>query len=365
MTAPAITVPSVQAAPLVVLPQSPSARTQVSFVPPMPDNDAPIAPPTAQIHSDPARAGSPPDVEPNRFPRAETPLAPPPSPIIQPRSRRSPESHVPPSPPRENPSPRAPLRAAVPMPERSGRPSSGPIHRPQPAQNTARNVSPVSPPRPTISMSVPPPPFAPAIPAIPAIPAPSRPGDNETTDAQAQISDDGDLDHPTVARVPIEIIENTSKTHVSPGMPMPDDLDAAGHAQDPGYAARSDLESRLRDTSPSATPVVSDAGFFAAPTDSEGEAVTFQAHERISRPAGFPAPSIHAGPPAPPSTPLVAPLVRDRSMLPLSTAPESLPPPRDGKRTSGPTPACPQCESPMAWVEEHLRFYCKSCRMYF
>jgi hypothetical protein len=52
--------------------------------------------------------------------------------------------------------------------------------------------------------------------------------------------------------------------------------------------------------------------------------------------------------------------------VPISTAPESLPPPT-AKQTAtvGPSPACPQCESPMVWVEEHLRFYCKSCKMYF
>jgi hypothetical protein len=51
---------------------------------------------------------------------------------------------------------------------------------------------------------------------------------------------------------------------------------------------------------------------------------------------------------------------------PLSTAPPSLPPPKTANiPATGPTPACPQCEAPMAWVEEHLRFYCKSCRMYF
>jgi hypothetical protein len=49
-----------------------------------------------------------------------------------------------------------------------------------------------------------------------------------------------------------------------------------------------------------------------------------------------------------------------------STAPSTLPPPRTAEpSSSGPSPACPQCESPMAWVEEHLRFYCKQCRMYF
>ena len=56
----------------------------------------------------------------------------------------------------------------------------------------------------------------------------------------------------------------------------------------------------------------------------------------------------------------------DERPSPLSTAPSSLPPPRITESVpSGPTPACPQCESPMVWVEEHLRFYCKECRMYF
>jgi hypothetical protein len=50
----------------------------------------------------------------------------------------------------------------------------------------------------------------------------------------------------------------------------------------------------------------------------------------------------------------------------ISTAPPSLPPPKKTvEMPSGPTPACPQCEAPMAWVEEHLRFYCKQCKMYF
>jgi len=57
---------------------------------------------------------------------------------------------------------------------------------------------------------------------------------------------------------------------------------------------------------------------------------------------------------------------RSAPKVPISTAPASLPPPKSAAiPASGPTPACPQCEAPMAWVEEHLRFYCKSCRMYF
>jgi hypothetical protein len=50
----------------------------------------------------------------------------------------------------------------------------------------------------------------------------------------------------------------------------------------------------------------------------------------------------------------------------MSTAPTNLAPPKaEEALASGPTPGCPQCEAPMAWVEEHLRFYCKQCRMYF
>jgi hypothetical protein len=66
---------------------------------------------------------------------------------------------------------------------------------------------------------------------------------------------------------------------------------------------------------------------------------------------------------APPQRPTPSP---DAKPVPLSTAPASLPPPKQAQPAqSGPTPACPQCEAPMAWVEEHLRFYCKQCRMYF
>lgn len=61
-----------------------------------------------------------------------------------------------------------------------------------------------------------------------------------------------------------------------------------------------------------------------------------------------------------------SPAPSEAPKIPISTAPDSLPPPTEKQAaTSGPSPACPQCEAPMAWVEEHLRFYCKSCRMYF
>jgi hypothetical protein len=64
--------------------------------------------------------------------------------------------------------------------------------------------------------------------------------------------------------------------------------------------------------------------------------------------------------------PAAEPASSSSTKLPVSTAPTSLPPPSEKQSaTSGPKPACPQCEAPMAWVEEHLRFYCKSCKMYF
>jgi hypothetical protein len=68
-----------------------------------------------------------------------------------------------------------------------------------------------------------------------------------------------------------------------------------------------------------------------------------------------------------PSAQVVAqPEERTSTQVPITTAPDDLPPPSEKQAaTSGPSPACPQCESPMAWVEEHLRFYCKACRMYF
>ncbi|MBA3540091.1 MAG: hypothetical protein H0T79_10720, partial [Deltaproteobacteria bacterium] len=93
------------------------------------------------------------------------------------------------------------------------------------------------------------------------------------------------------------------------------------------------------------------------------------------RPAPAPIPAAIAGPAAVAAAAAAAlsapvavaptPPPLEDPKIPISTAPQSLPPPIIKKVSSGPSPACPQCESPMAWVDEHLRFYCKSCRMYF
>lgn len=202
-------------------------------------------------------------------------------------------------------------------------------------------------------------PVIPAIPPIPALPKRAEP----SPESSAATHDLGDVDQATISRVPIEITDNASPTNVSYDMPTGADVaaddphassDAAGDARGASTGAAAHLRTTVPftvpDTQPTPEPLASlDSGPRIAP-DPDGEAVTIPARSRNREPA----------PTAPPH--------RDRAVpkLPISTAPESLPPPKDNKQqASGPSPACPQCESPMAWVEEHLRFYCKSCRMYF
>jgi hypothetical protein len=214
-------------------------------------------------------------------------------------------------------------------------------------------------------VTVPPPPNIP-IPAIPAIPPiPTIPKRAEPSPESPASGNPGDVDQATVSRVPIEITDNASPTNVSYEMPTGDEPAAedALSPRDPGARdgantgdpaarpahLRATVPFTVPDTQPTPERVASPDSDPRAP-DPDGEAVTVPARSRTR----------DAAPTAPPP--------RDRAMpkLPISTAPDSLPPPRDNKQqTSGPSPACPQCESPMAWVEEHLRFYCKSCRMYF
>ena len=305
------------------------ARTQVSLVPPMPDNDLPIGPPTAQIAGD-ARPESMQSAggDPTLFPRPETPLAPPPLPVPPPPGPRSRSDSQLPPPLRGTQLPRPPLRAAVPMPARAGR-ATGPIQPPLPGQTQPPPLG-SSQPLPTTLRGVPLPsaistshaglgiPAIPMIPAIPPIPAPRRP-DTDVTDPDGQ--SDADLDAATVSRVPIEVGEYDSQTNVSVDLPLP--VAVAGVDQPTILGPAVNVGSR---------PTGQLAEQPLAPSPSR----TVTPHGRGSMPN-----------------------------LPISTAPDSLPPPKDHKQALGPSPACPQCESPMAWVEEHLRFYCKSCRMYF
>jgi len=333
----------------VSLTPSPSFGTQVSLVPPMPEAH------DAAAENEEAMTGR--SVEINRFPRAETPLAPPPTPVAPPvRPRPEPPLAPPPIPPalrqpaapppppvaqrrpardsqpmprpardtqaprspRETESPRAAVRAVVPMPARPA---------PSPTRPPLAGASRVTPPRPTIHAPVAPPPSIPPIPALPRR-------------AETEVEPNApEHDAANGSRVPLAIDDHTSQTNVSQGMPEPEG-EAIGGTDDAPH---------VTDTSPSGQPMVSG--------EPERAADAPLAAPPVEQPAAVAAPAVAASPPP----------VRDRPMpkLPISTAPDSLPPPRDDKQATGPSPACPQCESPMAWVEEHLRFYCKSCRMYF
>jgi hypothetical protein len=370
------------------LPPGAAPRTQVSMVPPMPEHDVPVVPPVASpvasivppspglSDGSPEAAEAPANTEPNVVPvaedppqvprapvprpRVETPLAPPPPPVVpEPRSRRASPSL--PRPLHDTQSPRPGLRAAVPMPERTGRSAPGST-RPPPLAMAGPLGSPlrVAPPRPTMTASVAPPPSIPPIPAIPAIPMlPSR-AETDPHD-RAETFDQG-LDPITGSHDPIEIGDHTSQTNVSFGMVTAEEFEAAveavGAPLDPppgGSAGAAAAEIGFSETTTASEPL--------EPLDDADRALG--ASDTRSAPASPPA----GAPTSPLPSVAVAPdpLVRDRPMpkLPITTAPDSLPPPKDNKRQTGPSPACPQCESPMAWVEEHLRFYCKSCRMYF
>jgi hypothetical protein len=252
-------------------------------------------------------------------------------------------------------------------------------------------------PRPTISSPVVPPPGSPVIPVIPVLPAvrtvpaiptipaipairaipaiPPLPASMNRAETDPDVFDHA-VDQATISRAPLEIGDNTSQTNMPFGMMTTEEIDAAaddasalrvtsggagsGDASDAEvapHARPTEIGPVVPDTSPTGEPIGSLRG---------GEEVS--SPERTS--GSIPAPGPESSTPAMPvaiAIPAPTPVVRDRPMpkLPISTAPDSLPPPRDTKQQAGPSPACPQCESPMAWVEEHLRFYCKSCRMYF
>lgn len=130
--------------------------------------------------------------------------------------------------------------------------------------------------------------------------------------------------------------------------------------------ARYEEERRLGESATVAAPPLQGE----VPGD-DTDAIQTEARERIDdAPHDQIAPPPAKAEPAKPEPAKPAPQAPFKSLtaakLPITTAPASLPPPKSAQiPSSGPTPACPQCEAPMAWVEEHLRFYCRACRMYF
>lgn len=194
------------------------------------------------------------------------------------------------------------------------------------AQPSLATADPLRPSFPTMEHAVPPP---------PSVDNAVAPSVLSARDSNVRVQTD--VDEKTLAQPALDPETNTSV-----------ELDATAKASKPRFRTPTDL------------------GTIAPSWDREAESPATQpdAPETPVRPTTIE----HAAPPpasvgtssseepAPRTTP-----------IPLSTAPASLPPPRQSARaiTNGPIPACPQCDSPMGWVEEHLRFYCAQCRMYF
>jgi hypothetical protein len=203
---------------------------------------------------------------------------------------------------------------------------------------------------------------APGGPALPGLP-PVTPQPDETTDSEALALRAG-------TNSGMGVNEHTDMT----AMPIADDdPGAAMHTPPVDRESASDLAQTTArpKMDPEELEATNDIGKLAAafkaanasaPANHSDEAVTTTRREGAD---------VHAGSPRPESAGRrdSKPAIEDDpdalAKIPVTTASEDLPPPKEEKAAAGPQPACPQCEAPMAWVEEHLRFYCKSCRMYF
>jgi hypothetical protein len=290
----------------------------------------------------PARAGAEPPPPPPRRQARPTgdPQQPPPRPA---RATLPPPAPAPraPSDSQPPPTPARNLRAAVPMPER---PSS--TTRPPPiTASTLRAAPPSRIGKPTTI----PPPFV--IPPIPAI----RPGVPAMPATPAAASG------PTMPPAPVAMASPPVPKPLPPPEPRASSISdgtarMATEAGDTTSTTHGGYDKTADDSSPFAAALMAPG---PDTIDVAIDAVIPPASD--TSPTGEPVRGSHV------NGTTVSPVVpaTGAAKLPISTAPESLPPPREDPQQAGPTPACPQCESPMNWVEEHLRFYCKSCRMYF
>lgn len=173
-----------------------------------------------------------------------------------------------------------------------------------------------------------------------------------------------EIDHEAKAQYEESRRQSAGRAETATGFgepPTPDDTDAietAGRERVDAHATETAGRESLPPQQSQPPQRASQPSSTAQPRTSQPLIPNIPAIAPIAPRAAAPATATPAAPTTPtaPATP----------KLPISTAPASLPPPKTASLpTSGPSPACPQCESPMAWVEEHLRFYCKSCRMYF
>jgi hypothetical protein len=256
------------------------------------------------------------------------------------------------------------VRPVVPKPDPRGKSIVVPEHlragtepgTPPPSQPVPRSS------QPRISGIVPPPTISKTL----AHSVPPMPSDGES--GRAQTEDDDSLDEalrPTDYVAAVEIPDSDAISVVSPGVPRPRaDTDMRTGGNRIGDNTAVGLEAA---PPPPAILPGDDEEFNRAGSQSEYTSPTRlpDSLDDDDSSSKTPIPTLERI--TVPQTPIVdAPADRPATKPPVSTAPTSLPPPKKiAEVPSGPTPACPQCESPMAWVEEHLRFYCRECRMYF
>ncbi len=239
----------------------------------------------------------------------------------------------------------APARPAIPLPA---------LPRPKPPS--------LAPPRPAM-----PPPFdvlAPReIPKPPSLRPPTMPPPKSLVlpKVERAETDPNDLletrQHERADTSTKDDIVPATEDHTSPGTSLGADLPADATGVNPVVPQHDvDPTSETEPVAPPPTQTIAVA-VVPAPTPTM----------RKSGPLPTPTAPTPAAPPPITSSDTPPPVaVEPAPKIPISTASTSLPPPTVKQaQSSGPSPACPQCESPMVWVEEHLRFYCKSCRMYF
>jgi hypothetical protein len=287
------------------------------------------------------------------------------------------------------PKPVLPTRAPTPLPRSaigalSGIPTPAPVGGggpktigslpPPPAAAASRSDSePIDPPapaaRPPVRKSVPPPMIQPPK----TLPPPSRvkPPSMAPPQPRAERSSKSTISHaipppPTPETQPPPPVL-PARSSVRQSTEQDDRLETAMRETEAITAVEIDREGKaaaaagVSDTPATGTPEVVEVSDTSQMSSQIGDRTDVGVEVHVSTTLATPTSAIieaQADPDAPPARP--------SAQIPVSTAPASLPPPKDAPAVSaGPTPACPQCESPMRWVEEHLRFYCKQCRMYF
>ena len=315
----------------------------------------PIAAPPPRL----ARDTLPPPTPPARASRETVP--PPPA-----RAAGEPDSPPPGWASETQPPPPRTTRETQPPPPRATRESQAAPPPPRPARTT---IAPPAAPAPRTPSDSQPPAAARGLRA--AVPMPERPATTTrpppVTAAPLRIAPSSRIGKPATVPPPFVIPPIPA---IRPGVPA--GASASGPAMPPPLAPPLPAEPRASS--------ISDGTAARFPSEAGDTTVTSQGTDDKTADDSGPFTSGLIAPPGEPDTSPTGEPVRRRHVngktvspvasgagakLPISTAPQSLPPPKEDPTQHGPTPACPQCESPMTWVDEHLRFYCKSCRMYF